>query len=181
MRSSAGGGRSHRVVRTGASDRGAGRRPAGLRASLDLDRLDGSGGHSPGRAYNRSKLANVVFGRELQRRVAESGSPLRSFVARPGTARTPLHTTCPSPVLRFVTRTAAALIGRAPEHAVVPILYAATAPDASPDTLYGPAGPRLRPWVQPAAFAGPGADDDAGGRALWLTSRQLTRVAHLDA
>jgi NAD(P)-dependent dehydrogenase (short-subunit alcohol dehydrogenase family) len=148
------------------------------RARLDLAHLDGSGGHSPGRAYNRSKLANVLFGRELQRRLAASGSPVRALVAHPGMARTPLHTTYPSPVLRVVTHTAAALIGRPPEQAVVPVLYAATAPDASPDVLHGPSGPKLRPVVRPAPFTGPGVDDSAA-RALWAASERLTGVSYL--
>ncbi|NUL05641.1 SDR family NAD(P)-dependent oxidoreductase [Streptomyces lunaelactis] len=149
------------------------------RADLDLDRLDGSGTYSPGRAYNRSKLANVLFGRELQRRLQASGSTVRSFVAHPGMAKTPLHTTYPSPALRLVTKTAAALIGRPAEHAAVPILYAATSPDASPDSFYGPTGPKLHPQVRPGAFTGPGLDRDASC-ALWATSQQLTGVQYLD-
>lgn len=148
-------------------------------AALDLDRLDGTGTYSPGRAYNRSKLANVLFGRELHRRLQASGSTVTSFVAHPGMAKTPLHTTYPSPALRLMTKTAAALIGRPAEHAVVPILYAAASPDASPDSFYGPTGPKLHPRVQPAVFTGPGRDLDAA-RALWAKSQQLTGVHYLD-
>ncbi|MBT2390459.1 SDR family NAD(P)-dependent oxidoreductase [Streptomyces sp. ISL-1] len=149
------------------------------RAGLDLDDLDGTGTYSPGRAYNRSKLANVLFGRELQRRLEALGSTVRSFVAHPGMAKTPLHTTYPSPALRLVTKTVAGLIGRPAEQAVVPILYAATSPDAVPDSFYGPTGPKLHARVQPAAFTGPGLDHDTAW-ALWEKSQQLAGVHYLD-
>jgi NAD(P)-dependent dehydrogenase (short-subunit alcohol dehydrogenase family) len=147
------------------------------RATLDLDHLDGTGSYSPGRAYSRSKLANVLFARELERRLRTSDSTARTFVAHPGMATTPLHTTYPSPVLRLATKTLARLIGRNPEHAMVPILYAATAPDASPDTIYGPTGPKLHPEIQPAQFTGPGTDDSAA-RELWATSERLTGLLY---
>jgi NAD(P)-dependent dehydrogenase (short-subunit alcohol dehydrogenase family) len=147
-------------------------------AALDIEHLDGASGYSPGRAYNRSKLANVLFSRELQRRLQVAGSPVRSFAAHPGMAKTPLHATYPSPVMRIVTKVAAAAIGRTAEHAAVPVLYAATAPDAVPGIFYGPAGPKTRPQVQPAAFAGPGADG-ARARALWEKSERLTGVTYL--
>ncbi|MFD4681224.1 SDR family NAD(P)-dependent oxidoreductase [Streptomyces sp. NPDC058417] len=148
------------------------------RATLDLDHLDGSAGHSPGRAYNRSKLANVLFARELDRRLRATGSPLTSLAAHPGMARTPLHTTYPSPVLRLLTKAIAGLAGREPAEAVAPILYAATSPDARPDAFYGPTGPKVRPLIQAAPFRGAGTDE-ALGRQLWRRSEQLTGVGGL--
>lgn len=147
-------------------------------ARLDLHDLDGSGGYSPGRAYNRSKLANVLFARELQTRLERAGSPVRSLAAHPGMARTPLHDTYPSPVVRAVTKTLARVIGRPAEDAVVPLLYAATAPEADPARFYGPAGRPGRPAVRPEAFTGPGLDDD-GARRLWETSERITAVRYL--
>jgi NAD(P)-dependent dehydrogenase (short-subunit alcohol dehydrogenase family) len=147
------------------------------RATLDLDHLDGTGSYSPGRAYSRSKLANVLFARELERRLRTSDSTARTFVAHPGMAKTPLHATYPSPVLRLATRAVAGLIGRSPEHAMVPILYAATAPEAAPDTIYGPTGPKRHPRVQPAPFTGPGTDDGIACE-LWVTSERLTGLLY---
>jgi NAD(P)-dependent dehydrogenase (short-subunit alcohol dehydrogenase family) len=147
------------------------------RAALDLDHLDGTGSYSPGRAYSRSKLANVLFARELERRLRASGSAARAFIAHPGMAKTPLHASYPSPVLRLATKAVAGLIGRSPQQAMVPILYAATAPEAAPDTIYGPTGPRLHPSVQVTPFTGPGADDSLG-RELWATSERLTGLIY---
>lgn len=146
-------------------------------ARLDLDNLDGARGYAPGRAYNRSKLANVLFSRELQRRLESAGSPVRSFAAHPGMAKTPLHSTYPSPALRLLTRAAAAAIGRSAEDAAVPVLYAATAPAAEPGSVYGPSGPRTGPRVRPEPVTGPGADD-ASARVLWRRSEQLTGVTY---
>ena len=74
------------------------------RARLDLTDLSDSQHYSPGRAYLRSKLANVLFAVELQQRLHDAGSPVRSFAAHPWMARTPLHATYPSAVTRTVTR-----------------------------------------------------------------------------
>lgn len=133
--------------------------------------------YSPGRAYARSKLANVLFARELQHRLSAAGSPVRSFTAHPGMARTPLHDTYPSARLRLATRAVAALIARPAEQAVLPILFAATAPDADPDAFYGPTGSRQHPAVTAGTLGGP-ALDTANAAALWATSEQLSGVAY---
>jgi len=51
----------------------------------------GDVGASPGAAYLRSKAATVLFGVELDRRLRAAGSPVRSFLAHPGMADTPMH------------------------------------------------------------------------------------------
>ncbi|MDR6970775.1 SDR family NAD(P)-dependent oxidoreductase [Leifsonia shinshuensis] len=142
-------------------------------AKLDLEDLASSSRYSPGRAYNRSKLANVMFALELGRRLAESGSSVRSFAAHPGMARTPLHTTYPSVATRVMTRIIAGAIGREPGPADVGVLTAALHPDASPELFWGPTGSKTHPdavgdWFKPVAT------DLGAAVSLWEVSERLT-------
>lgn len=147
-------------------------------ASLELDRLTDPRAYSAGRAYNRSKLANAVFAVDLGRRLAGSGSPVRSFAAHPGMARTPMHATYPSPVVRTVTQALATAIGREPEPAAVAVLAAALSPAVTPDRFWGPAGSRTDPDAMGVEFATK-ATDRASGDQLWAFSSDATGVRYL--
>jgi NAD(P)-dependent dehydrogenase (short-subunit alcohol dehydrogenase family) len=149
------------------------------RARLDLTDLSDSEHYSPGRAYGRSKLANVLFAVELEQRLRAAGSPVRSFAAHPGMARTPMHATYPSAVTRTATALLARAIGREPEAADVGILTAALSPDASTDHFWGPTGSRSAPDALGVPFA-PVAGDRDLRLALWELSARLTDVGLLD-
>jgi NAD(P)-dependent dehydrogenase (short-subunit alcohol dehydrogenase family) len=149
------------------------------RARLDLTDLSDAQHYSPGRAYNRSKLANVLFAVELQHRLEDTGSPVRSFAAHPGMARTPLHATYPSAATRAATALVAHAIGREPEPAAVGILAAALSPETSPDRFWGPTGSRSAPDALGVPFA-PVARDRSLRVALWEASARLTDVRVVD-
>jgi len=142
-------------------------------ATLDLDDLTSSASYSPGRAYSRSKLANVLFAVELNRRLLATGSPIRSFAAHPGMARTPLHTTYRSAATRVLTRAVAGVIGREPEPADIGVLTAALHPDARPELFWGPTGSKASPDAQGKSFQAK-ATDPAAAAALWEISERLT-------
>ena len=142
-------------------------------AALDLDDLTSNAGYSPGRAYSRSKLANVLFALELNRRLLAAGSPVRSFAAHPGMARTPLHATYPSAATRVLTRVVAGVIGREPEPADIGVLTAALNPDARPELFWGPAGSKTNPDARGERFRTK-ATDPATAAALWGISERLT-------
>jgi NAD(P)-dependent dehydrogenase (short-subunit alcohol dehydrogenase family) len=147
-------------------------------ATLNLDDLSDATGYSPGRAYSRSKFANVIFGIELDRRLRASGSAVRSYVAHPGMARTPLHATYPTAAMRVLTSVAARLIGRDPEPADVGVLTAVLSSDATPDLMWGPVGSKKRPDALGAPFT-PEAIDEGIGAQLWATSERWTGVTYL--
>jgi NAD(P)-dependent dehydrogenase (short-subunit alcohol dehydrogenase family) len=147
-------------------------------AELDLDDLSNRTAYSPGRAYSRSKLANVIFAIELQRRLAAQGSTTRSFAAHPGMARTPLHATYPSAVTRVLTRVVARVIGRDPEPADIGILTAALHTDVTPELFWGPTGSKTAPDALGQPFAAV-ASNSATAAALWSKSEQLSGVAIL--
>src|SRR4051812_1215818 len=67
---------------------------------IDFDDLNSTRKYVPRRAYGQSKLANLLFTLELQRRLTEVGSPVRALAAHPGYAATNLQSHSASPVAR---------------------------------------------------------------------------------
>ncbi|MFE2552291.1 hypothetical protein ACFXGI_27580 [Streptomyces sp. NPDC059355] len=56
---------------------------------VDFDDINSEHGYSPGRAYEQSKSANLLFTRELRRRPAAAGPPVTAHAVHPGYATTP--------------------------------------------------------------------------------------------
>ncbi|MFF9503781.1 oxidoreductase [Streptomyces sp. NPDC014656] len=152
------------------------------RGDLRLDdpaALTGERGYAPMAFYNRSKLANAVFGHELHRRLSAAGSPVRSVLAHPGYTATALQTRDVTGLARFFYgRIGNPLLAQRPERGALPQLYAATAPEAAGGDFIGPDGlGELRgspTRVKPSAAA---ADPEAG-RRLWDLSEELTGVRY---
>ncbi|MDQ6669320.1 MAG: oxidoreductase [Chloroflexota bacterium] len=144
------------------------------RAHLRLDDLNWDHRrYDATQAYNDSKLANLLFTLELQRRLAESGSSVRAVAAHPGVARTNLvshvgglYGAFSNVVVRFFNDV---------EHGALPTLYAATQ-DVPGGSLVGPNGwGHLRGY--PAIEQPSGAALDAQlARQLWELSVHLTAV-----
>lgn len=141
---------------------------------LDLTDLAAERGYSPGGAYATSKLANVLFALELDRRLRAIGSPVRSLLAHPGMAKTDLDRDAP-----VLTRMVGGLLGlvlrRPIDDAVAPILYAATETAAPTGRHIGPGRPlrRARPTFESLAGA---ANDPHLANGLWSRSVELTGI-----
>lgn len=88
-------------------------------------------------AYAQSKLANLMFARELQYRLEEAGSTKRSYGVHPGVSATDLFARTETP-LDYISKPFIRLIGHAPAKAAHSTLFAATEPDADPNTYWGP-------------------------------------------
>ncbi|MFF7547123.1 oxidoreductase [Streptomyces canus] len=137
-------------------------------SGIDFDNLDLSGAYNARQAYAQSKLANLLFTLELQRRLSEIESPVRALSAHPGLAATELLRT-PKPALRIFIR----VVAQDAEAGALPTLFAATQdlPGASyvgPDGIFGlRGGPTL---VNPTAAA----SDPAAAKRLWTVSEALT-------
>ncbi len=130
-------------------------------------------------AYGQSKLANLMFCLELQRRASAAESPLRSLAAHPGYAETNLQFAGPA---RFYERAfmflGNKLVAQSAEMGALPTLYAATVPDLPGGAFIGPDGigeSRGHPHV--VSGAGRAYDEDAG-RRLWEVSQRLTGVTY---
>lgn len=127
-------------------------------------------------AYGQSKLADLVFAFELQRRLTSYGSSIRSVAAHPGYAATELQTrtqTFYDRVLRLGNR----LIAQNAEMGALPTVYAATMPDVRGGEYYGPSGlGELRGY--PTRVGSSRASRDAAkAAALWECAGKLTGVA----
>jgi len=122
-------------------------------------------------AYGQSKLANLLFTSELQRRLTAAGSGLKAHAAHPGYSATNLQGHSGNPIGTKFALLGNKLAGTSPEFGAAPTLYAASA-DLPPDSFIGPKFGARGPVS--AAGRSPLARDDKTARALWQLSEQLT-------
>ena len=127
-------------------------------------------------AYSQSKLANLLFVLELQRRLTDAGSKVLAVAAHPGYAATNLQGRTASPISNFFAAVGNRVLAQSDTMGALPTLYAATA-DTPGGTYIGPDGfrhMRGHPAVDtPAAQA----LDAETARRLWVLSEQLTGVS----
>jgi NAD(P)-dependent dehydrogenase (short-subunit alcohol dehydrogenase family) len=128
-------------------------------------------------AYGQSKLANLLFVRELQRRLAAAGSPVRAVAAHPGYAATELQSRTGNALQNALMAVGNKMLAQSGEQGAWPTLFAAT--QELPGGAYiGPGGPgELRGSPAPASRSG-GARDDVTARELWALSERLTGVTY---
>jgi NAD(P)-dependent dehydrogenase (short-subunit alcohol dehydrogenase family) len=129
-------------------------------------------------AYGQSKLANLMFAFELQRRATEAGTNLKSVAAHPGYSATNLQFAAPPRFDRAVMAVSNRLVAQSAEMGVLPTLYAATVPDLPGGSFVGPDGPaEQRGYPKIVTAAGKAYDEDAW-RRLWQVSEELTGVTY---
>ena len=146
------------------------------RAKIDFDNLQAERSYRRVTAYGQSKLANLLFMTELQRRSDAEGWGLTAAGAHPGFARTEAILRPDDGVgKRAFTKVMSGLIPTA-ESAARPIVFAATSEDVSPAGYYGPSGPgEIAGRVGPAKLALAAQDAELGSR-LWEASEALTNI-----
>jgi NAD(P)-dependent dehydrogenase (short-subunit alcohol dehydrogenase family) len=141
---------------------------------INFDNLNGGRRYFRWNAYGQSKLANLLFALELDRRLRASGSTIKSLAAHPGYAATNLQSAAAPLLDRLVMVASNALIAQSEEMGALPTLFAATQPGLEGGTYVGPDGPgeqRGHPTVvQPNARA----RDERSARRLWQVSEELT-------
>ena len=128
-------------------------------------------------AYSQSKLADLIFQQELQRRLTAAGSPILSTGAHPGYAITNLQTSGPAGVVPLSFRIMEAILkpfaSQDAAHGALPTLYAATSPAATPGGYYGPDRMmELKGNPAPAKIA-PAARDLGLATRLWAETERL--------
>jgi NAD(P)-dependent dehydrogenase (short-subunit alcohol dehydrogenase family) len=144
---------------------------------IDLDDLNWERrSYKPWAAYSQSKLANLLFVLEIQRRLGEAGSAVRAIAAHPGYAATNLQGRTGSPISNLAGAIGNRLIAQSDAMGALPTLFGATE-DIPGGTYIGPDGFRhLR--GHPAVNApAPRALDATTARRLWDLSEQLTGVS----
>ena len=144
---------------------------------IDLDDLNWQRrSYKPWAAYSQSKLANLLFALELQRRLTQAGSAVRVTAAHPGYAATNLQGRTSNRTTNFFTAIANRLVAQSDTMGALPTLYAATA-DIPGGTYIGPDGFRHQRGHPAVDHPAPQALDAATARRLWDLSEQLTSVS----
>jgi NAD(P)-dependent dehydrogenase (short-subunit alcohol dehydrogenase family) len=132
-------------------------------------------------AYGRSKLANLMFTYELQRRLAAARAHTSALAAHPGTARTDL-TRHLSGVVQAAMSPRFALLNswgvQDGSMGALPTLRAATDPDAIGGTYYGPDGPFQFTGYPVVVTSSVRSHNREAQRRLWVESEQLTGVSY---
>ncbi|MDX6664582.1 MAG: hypothetical protein QOG68_788 [Solirubrobacteraceae bacterium] len=143
---------------------------------VDLDDLDfAKRGYDRWRVYGQSKLANLLFIAELQRRFDEAGSPLRAMAAHPGYAATNLQSHTGSTLQNLLMTVGNAVLAQSEERGSEPTVYAATE-DIPGNSYVGPDG-FLEQRGKPKLVGRSKAAQDADmARGLWAASERLTGV-----
>ena len=135
-------------------------------------------GYNPNTTYGRSKLANLLFALELQRRATASGSKLTSTAAHPGVSGTNLIASRDGlgaiPVIGTLSQWGVRLIFPSPEKGAQAILFAAT--EAAPGSYSGPTGFRETRGAVGEARQSTLAQDATLAGLLWERSEELTGV-----
>lgn len=128
-------------------------------------------------AYGQSKLANLMFAFELQRRLTEAGSSLRSMAAHPGYAATNLQGRTES-IMDVPATLANRFVAQPAYKGALPTLYAATVPDLAGGAYIGPDQPGEL-WGHPHhAGCSAAARDRGKQRELWSLSENLTDMPY---
>ena len=159
-----------RVVTVSSNNHKAGR--------MQFDDLQGERRYSRWGAYAQSKLANLLFAFELDRRLKASSLPLISVAAHPGYSATNLQLSGPPPHERLMMRLSNKLFAQSAETGALPLLYAATAPGLPGGSYVGPDGAgelRGHPVLVKATKR---ARDEESARRLWDVSERLTGVVY---
>jgi NAD(P)-dependent dehydrogenase (short-subunit alcohol dehydrogenase family) len=132
-------------------------------------------GYNRWRAYGQSKLANLLFTLELQRRLSEAGSDVRAVAAHPGWSATHLQGHTENRIQSVLLALGNRVIAQDEEMGALPTLYAATQ-DIPGGSYVGPDGlAEQRGHPQLVGRSG-AASDEQTARRLWELSEQLTEV-----
>lgn len=132
--------------------------------------------YSPTRAYSHSKLANLVYGLELARRLDAAGSAVMSVSAHPGYSATNLQSTGPTGLFKQIYKVTNAVMAQSASDGALPEVFAAASDDARNGGYYGPQrfgearGPVGDSRISDAAR------DEAAGAGLWQLSEELLGV-----
>jgi NAD(P)-dependent dehydrogenase (short-subunit alcohol dehydrogenase family) len=134
------------------------------------------GGYQRWPAYGQSKLANLLFTLELQRRLTEAGSDVLAVAAHPGYAATNLQQHTGSFLQNGLMWVANRVVAQSDEMGALPTLYAATQ-DVPPAGYVGPDSWKEQRGHPTLVGRTSAASDEETARRLWTLSEELTGVA----
>ena len=143
---------------------------AHLMGKIDFSDLNWENGYKAQAAYGQSKLANLLFTYELQRRLAAAGKDTLAVAAHPGWTETNLQEHAPQ--VKFMNR----FFAQKPLMGALPTLYAATQPDVNGAEYYGPSGFLEMNGPPKRVKSNRRSHDRNVAERLWNVSEDLTGV-----
>lgn len=149
---------------------------------IRFDDLHWERGYRKWFAYGQSKLANLLFTYELQRRLAAANIPVISVACHPGYAATNLQAAGPrmagSTLMEQVTALGNRLFAQSAEMGALPTLFAIAAADVRGGDYIGPDGAGEMHGHPRKVQSNPRSHDESTARRLWDLSEQLTQVRY---
>ncbi len=153
-----------------------------MQGSLSMEDLPKPRKYNEWTAYARSKLANVLFGYELDRRAKAAHAPLRSTVCHPGYSATNLQSggvkAGGSAFQGGLMKLSNAVIAQSAEMGALPTAYAATAEDVRGGEFVGPGGLMAIRGYPALGKSSKTSHDEGLARELWEASEKLTGVTY---
>ena len=147
------------------------------RGHIDLDDLNWERrSYQRWAAYAQSKLANLLFVLELERRLTAAGSPVRALAAHPGYAATNLQSHSGHPIIDRMMKLGNRIVAQSQDSGALPTVYAVSQdlPGGSYVGPDGPSGLRGNPTLVGRTAE---ASDPKVAAALWTASEELTGVS----
>lgn len=145
---------------------------------IALDDLNSRTSYDPTVAYGQSKLANLLFAFELQRRLAARGATATAVACHPGYSATNLQSAGVgmdggSLLFRWMYKVSNAVLAQSATEGAFPLVMAAVAPEVRPGGYYGPTGfQQTRGPVGECAVSDRARDEEVA-RRLWEVTEEL--------
>ena len=146
---------------------------------LNFDDLNGERGYDPRGAYQQSKLANLVFGLEFDRRLRAHSANTTSVIAHPGVAVTNIISNGMGTGMKSrIVGALLPLVAQSDDRGSWPLVYASTSSEVHGGGYYGPDGIAEIKGMPVEVKPKPQALDPAAGKRLWKVSETLTGVRY---
>ncbi|MCB9685711.1 MAG: SDR family NAD(P)-dependent oxidoreductase [Alphaproteobacteria bacterium] len=145
---------------------------------IALDDLNSEKSYDPTVAYGQSKLANLMYAFELQRRLAARGAKATALAAHPGYSATNLQSAGVgmeggSAMFRWLYKVSNAVLAQTATEGAYPLVLAAVDPSAKPGAYYGPTGFQQARGPVGESFVADRAKDEEVARKLWELTESL--------
>jgi NAD(P)-dependent dehydrogenase (short-subunit alcohol dehydrogenase family) len=148
-----------------------------IRAAIHFDDLQWEHGYDRYAAYGQSKLANLLFTYELQRRLAEQDTNTVAVAAHPGASSTELGRSAPT-LIKPLFALADTFLFQSAAMGALPTLRAATDLDVEGGQYYGPDGLGEQRGHPKVVSSSAQSHDEDLQRRLWTVSEELTGVTY---
>jgi NAD(P)-dependent dehydrogenase (short-subunit alcohol dehydrogenase family) len=149
-------------------------------AKIDFDNLQSEKSYKPMAAYGVTKLANILFANELERRAETVRSKLVSMPVHPGVSVTNIFENGPGNggLKAILFKVLSSVIMQSDAAGALPTLYAATSPEAKGGEYIGPDGFMEMKGSPTVVQPKPQGKDEAVAKRLWTVSEELTGVVY---